>query len=146
MLVGHVIEKSSVNHTWEIAANKLADRIRNTWLDNRKAGITSWEDGFGEDYANIEFMRKEGIPNLVNVDYIFRWWGAADPDDFSGQVDIIWTIEKEQGQNEFYRTWIKLAELDFLMGTPGTEADRRENNRKAFREAFGEWMPELAKL
>lgn len=141
MLIGKVIDKANVDYTWEIVADKLADLVRNIWLDNRPAGVNEWEQAFGEDPVNVEFMRKEGVRNLVNIEYIFKWWGSDDSEDLAGQLDVIWAFENEEtGKCDFYATWIKLADRDFIVGIAGDESEKREATRKEIRSAFKGWI------
>lgn len=68
MLISEVLEKTKKSTAAENMANRLADRVRNIWLDNRSAG------------------------------------------------------------------------RDFLLGVTREESQKRELNRKAFREAFVIWQ------
>lgn len=141
MLIGKVIEKANVEYSWQIVANKLADLMRNIWLDNRSSGVNEWEQAFGEDPVNIEYMRKEGIKDLVNIEYIFKWWGGADSDELAGQLDVIWAFgNPDTGKCDYYATWIKLADRDFIVGAAGNEADKRELTRREINSAFASWI------
>ena len=140
MLIGKVIDKANVNYTWEIVADKLADLVRNIWLDNRPAGVKEWEQAFVEDPVNVEYMRKEGVRDLVNIEYIFKWWGNEDSEDLAGQLDVIWAFVNESGKCDYYATWIKLADRDFIVGISSDESAKREVTRKDFRAAFKGWI------
>ncbi len=141
MLIGKVIDRARVEYTWEIVSDKLADLVRNIWLDNRNSGVNEWEQAFGEEPVNIEYMRKEGVRDLVNIQYIFKWWGNADSDGLAGQLDVIWTFDNENtGKCDYYATWIKFADRDFIIGIAGDEAEKREVTRKEIRSAFATWL------
>ncbi|MCD7769540.1 MAG: hypothetical protein LUH36_05415 [Oscillospiraceae bacterium] len=72
------------------------------------------------------------------MDYIFKWWGAKDDEELAGQVDVIWKVASDEGVSS-YRSWIKLAERDFILGRYRDERAKRDANRAAFREAFAQW-------
>ena len=45
-----------------------------------------------------------------------------------------------------YKSWIKLAERDFILGVQKTEAGKREATRAEFREAFAQWRKLFSRL
>ena len=141
MLIGNTLEPSKTSYSWEIAANRVADRVRNTWLENRKIGLSVWEETFSEDPLAIPGLREEGFTNLVGLDYIFRWWGAEDSDALAGELDAIWMIAGDDPSKpvECCKTWVKLADRDFILGLYGAETQKREVNREEFRKAFARW-------
>ena len=144
MLIGNVIENAKVDHSWEIAANKLSDKVRNLWLEHRGAGMTNWEESFSETPALVDLIRRETLPKLTDIEYIFKWWNVKDPDELSGEVNVVWTLT--DGENSrFYLTWARLAERDFIIGPAGGEIEKREQSREEYREAFGTWISLLEK-
>ena len=145
MLIGNVLEKTTAEAAWQLCADKLADRVRDKWQENAKGGLKKWEETFSEDEAAIPGLREEGFANLVGVDYMFRWWGGTDSEELAGQVDVIWKIATE-AEIYCYRTWVKLAERDFVLGLYREERDKRAANREAFREAFAQWKGLFEKL
>lgn len=145
MLIGNVLEKTNAESAWELCADKLADRVRDEWLDNSKKGLKKWEETFSEDAAALPGLREEGFGDLVGLDYIFKWWGAQDADELAGEIDVIWKVATEE-QIVCYRTWVKLAERDFVLGLYREERAKREENRKAFRAAFAQWKGLFEKL
>ena len=138
MLIGNVLEKTTAESAWELCADKLADRVRDAWLDNTKKGLKNWEESFTEDATALPGLREEGFENLVGLDYIFKWWGAGDADELAGEIDVIWKLATED-EIVCYRSWAKLAERDFILGIYREERAKREENRKAFRAAFAQW-------
>jgi hypothetical protein len=139
MLVSEILEKSKHETAVENLANHLADRVRNSWLDNVNAGRTQWEDNFYEDADAINFLRGESFPGLQGIDYIFRWWGKEDVDDLAGELDVLWKVEDAEGVN-IYKSWIRFSDLDFLLGAFREEAQKREKFRQEFRDAFDRWQ------
>lgn len=148
MLIGNTLEPSEVSYAWQHAANRLADRVRNVWLENKKLGLPVWEETFSEDPKAIPGLREEGFGELVGLDYIFRWWGADDSDALGGEVDVIWMIAGDEPAKpvESYKTWIKLAERDFILGLYGTENQKRRVNREEFQKAFARWKELFAAM
>ena len=145
MLVGNVLEKTDATAAWQLSADKLADWVRSVWQENTKLGLTAWEAGMPEDPAAFAGLREEGFKDLVGLDYIFKWWGGkGDSDALAGQVDVIWKIIESDGVAT-YRTWIKIAERDFILGLYKEEGAKREKNREAFREAFAQWKELFAR-
>ena len=138
MLIGNVLEKAPAEAAWQLCADKLADFVRTSWQDHTKAGDKQWEDSWHEDPNAMLGLREEGFDGLVGVDYIFKWWGARDSEELAGVVDVIWKIASEKGI-EIYRTWIKLADRDFILGLYRDEGDKRAKNREGFRDAFAQW-------
>ena len=39
-----------------------------------------------------------------------------------------------------YKSWIRFADRDFVIGTIREESQKREFNRKEFRTAFAQWQ------
>ncbi len=144
MLIGNVLEKTNGEFAWQLCADKLADRVRTVWLENKGKGLTNWEESFSEDSGAMAGLREEGFAKLVAIDYIFKWWGADDSDALAGEVDVIWKVS--DGNVVCYRSWVKLAERDFVLGLYREERAKREVNREAFREAFAQWKELFAKL
>lgn len=145
MLVGSVLEKTGAEAAWQMCAGKLADRVRDKWLENTKSGLKKWEESFSEDPAAIPGLREEGFKDLVGVDYMFHWWGATDSEELAGEVDVMWKIATET-EVFCYRTWVKLAERDFILGLYREERDKRSANREAFLGAFAQWKELFEKL
>lgn len=141
MLIGNTLEPSPASFAWQHAANRLADNVRNTWLENKKLGLSVWEETFTEDPKAIPGLREEGFGDLVGLDYIFRWWGAEDSDALAGVVDVIWMVAGDDPKKpvECFKTWVKLAERDFILGLYSTETQKREFNRQEFQKAFACW-------
>ena len=142
MLIGNILEDIQAERAWHLCADKLADRVRDIWLQNTAAGVKQWEVGLTEDFAALPGLADEGIKGLVGLDYIFKWWGGKRPDDMAGEVDIIWkTASEEPGAPlRCRRSWIKMANQDFLLNDYKEEYEKREVNRAAFREAFALWL------
>ena len=138
MLIGKSIEKIPATTAAENMANRLADRIRNIWLDNTAAGLTQWEEDFYEDPDGIVFLRGESFPKLIGIDYIFKWWGSDDHEGLAGELEVLWKVAGDPGV-DLYKTWIRFGERDFIMGIKDAETERREWNRSEFRKAFAEW-------
>ena len=140
MLIGNVLEKTDAVSAWQLCADKLADWVRSSWQEHTKMKITRWEDTTTEDPAALQGLQIEGFKGLVGLDYILKWWGGDDSDALAGELDVIWkTLEEDGGSVVCYRTWIKLAERDFILGTFKEESRKREANREAFRKAFAQW-------
>ena len=138
MLIGEIMEKTPSVTAAENMANRLADRIRNIWLQKEEAGITSWEENFYEDPEGIQFLRDENFPNLQGIDYIFRWWGGDDLEDLAGDLEVLWKVYRN-GNMELFKTTIRFASRDFCMGNIRGETKKREANRAEYRKAFGMW-------
>lgn len=141
MLIGNVLEKTDAQCAWQLCADKLADWVRSSWQEHEKLGVQRWEDASSEDAAALPGLREEGFADLVGLDYILKWWGGRDSEELSGELDVIWKIAPEEGQSSVtcYRSWIKLAPRDFILGLYKEEGAKREANRAAFREAFAQW-------
>ena len=141
MLIGNVLEKSKAEQAWQLCADKLGDAIRNCWLENTKLGLKNWEEAFSEDPDAMAGLRTEGFGNVVGIDYIFKWWGAQDTDELAGGIVVVWKLmeDSEEERIACYRTWIKVAERDFILGLYADERGKREANRAAFRDAFAQW-------
>ena len=139
MLIGNILEKTDAVSAWQLCANKLADWVRTSWLGHRHEGIAKYEDALPEDPNALLGLRAEGFGNVVGLDYIFKWWGSDDPEEFAGVVEVIWKL-MEDDKIVCYRTWIKLAERDFTLALYREEGAKRDYNRKAFCEAFAQWQ------
>jgi hypothetical protein len=139
MLVGEVMEKIPTITAAENIANRLADHLRNTWLNNERAGITSWEENFYEDPDGIVFLRGEEFPGLEGIDYIFRWWGSDDLDELAGDLEVLWKVKKNDGI-EMFKSTIRFANWDFVLGSIKGETKKREFNRSEIRKAFAIWQ------
>jgi len=141
MLIGNVLEKTNAVYAWQLCADKLADRVRDIWFENSKQGQKMWEEAISEDENALTGLCKEGFSDLVGLDYIFKWWGAEDSDQLAGEIDVIWKVAdaEDDASISCYRSWVKLAERDFILGLYGSEPEKREANRKAFRAAFTQW-------
>lgn len=141
MLIGNILEKTDAVAAWQLCADKLADWTRSSWQEHIEQGAGSWEDSMHEDPNAMLGLREEGFARLVGVDYIFKWWGAKDSEALAGVLDVIWkTTGGSEGEPvSCYRTWIKLAERDFILGLYRTEGEKREANREEFRKAFAQW-------
>ena len=138
MLIGNVLEKTPAEAAWQLCADKLADAVRTCWQENTGKGEKQWEDAWHEDPAAMQGLRAEGFKGLVGLDYIFKWWGAPDSEELAGVVDVIWKVMSDDGIAT-YRTWIKLAERDFVLGLYREEGAKRQKNREGFRDAFAQW-------
>ena len=139
MLISEIMEKAAPMTAAENMANRLADKVRNIWLENRNAGQNQWEENFYEDPDGISFLRSESFPNLVGMDYIFKWWGNEDLEGLAGELEVLWKV-RENNEIEIYKTWIRFADRDFVIGTVREESAKREVNRRDFREAFAQWQ------
>lgn len=147
MLIGNVLEKMSAESAWELCADKLADNVRSCWQNHREDKDQRWEDSFSEDPGAFPGLHLEGFKGLVGLDYIFKWWGGADSDSLAGEVDAIWKVIAEDGSSvSTYKTWIRLADRDFILGLYSNENDKRDANRKEFRKAFSQWKDLFAKI
>ena len=149
MLVGNVLEKVNAEAVWELCANKLADAIRDIWLKNTGEHVSKWNSAFSEDSAALQGLRDEGFLDLVGLDYIFKWWGASDSEQLAGELDVIWKLLKNDGSGAAvtcYRTWIRLAKRDFLLGLYPDETAKREVSRMALRDAFQQWNKLFQKI
>ena len=139
MLTGLVFEPAVGLSVLDSCARHLADEIRNIWLRNRDNGIEQWEESFSEKPETMHMLRQEGFPALDSMDYIFSWWGNKDSEGLAGEISVIWHIKKEDGTIEHYKTWIRLAELDFLKGVSGSEQKKRDEFREDFIKSFRGW-------
>lgn len=138
MLVSNVLEKTPAEAAWQLSADKVADWVRTSYLEHSLAGAKKWEDTMHEDPAALPGLREEGFGNIVGLDYILKWWGSGDSEELGGQLDVIWKIM--EGDNvACYKSWVKLAERDFILGIYKEEGAKREANRAAFRDAFAQW-------
>lgn len=148
MLIGNVLEKTSAEWAWQLCADKLSDRVRDIWLENSGKGLKNWDVAYSEDPGALPGLQAEGFKGLVGLDYIFKWWGADDSDALAGEVDVIWKVigEGDDDSVACYRSWIKLAERDFVLGLYKEERAKREVSRNAFREAFAQWKDLFAKI
>lgn len=138
MLVSKVLERTPSISSTDNIANRLADRLRNTWLEKRSMDITEWENDFFEDPEDIPFLRAEGFARLQGIDYIFKWWGSSDIDEAAGQLEVLWKVQYNKDIT-IYKTWIRFADQDFILGTAQSEEQRRELTRVDLRKAFDEW-------
>lgn len=139
MLIGEVMEKTPSVTAAENMATRLADRIRNIWLDNVNAGVAQWERNFYEDPDGIAFLRSEAFPRLQGIDYIFKWWGGDGADLPAGELEVLWKVQGEHSI-DIYKTTIRFADRDFIAGPVRDESRRREQFRGRFREAFAIWQ------
>ena len=141
MLIGNVLEETDAVSAWQLCADKLADWSRSVWMENTaKKGLKTWEISIMENPGAIPGLREEGFKGLVGLDYILKWWGPTDSDELGGELDAIWKVMPEDGgEIECYRTWIRLAGRDFLLGLYKDEGSKREYNREQFRSAFAQW-------
>ena len=139
MLVSNVIEKTKQMAAAENMASRLADKVRNVWQENLHHGRTNWEESFYEDPDGVRFLSEESFPDLQGIDYIFKWWGNDDPDGLAGELEVLWKVRKN-GSIQMYKTWIRLAERDFVLGVARDEPSKRRINREAFCAAFAEWQ------
>jgi len=142
MLVGNILEKMKAEYAWQLCADKLADSIRDIWLAKTEEGSLGWEVGLSEDPNALGGLREEGFGDIVGLDYIFKYWGATDSDALAGEIDVIWKLvgsDEDDGNIRCYRTWLKVADRDFILGLYTSERDKREANRAAFRDAFAHW-------
>lgn len=152
MLIGSVLEKTPAESAWQLTADRLADWVRTSWLDHKKEGVAQWEDTMVEDPSALVGLRAEGFKGLVGLDYIFKWWGAGDSEELSGVVDVIWKVIRDDDADgdadgvNCYRTWIRLAERDFILGLYKEEGAKRQATRAEFREAFHLWRDLFKKL
>ncbi len=145
MLIGKVLEKTQAEKAWQVCADKLADRIRNLWQNNTSLGLTQWEESLSEDPNALAGLREEGFKDLVGIDYIFKWWGGTDSEELAGEINVIWKLGAADGIH-CYRSWLKIAERDFILGLYKNEREKREANRAAFRDAFAAWQALFAQL
>ena len=139
MLISKVLEKTESVTAAENMANRLADKVRNIWLENQQAGYDRWEENFYEDPDGVNFLRSESFPDLQAIDYIFKWWGNEDLEGLAGEVEVLWKVKAGHGV-EIYKTWIRLAPRDFILGTYKEESQKREVTRGEFRKAFDIWQ------
>lgn len=139
MLISEVLEKTKDTTAAENMASRLADKVRNIWLENRHAGRNKWEENFYEDPDGVNFLRGESFPNLLGIDYIFKWWGNDDIEGLAGELEVLWKVQEDHEVN-IYKTWIRFADRDFVLGTTREENQKREINRQEFRTAFATWQ------
>lgn len=145
MLIGRVMELTPSVTAAENMANRLADRIRNLWLENVKAGNKQWEVNFFEDPDGVAFLRGESFPHLRGIDYIFQWWGNDRPDGLAGQLEVLWKTDYT-GKMAIYKTTIRFGDRDFIIGPIAEESKKREATRADFRKAFAIWAQLYADL
>ena len=145
MLISSIMEKTPQVIAAENMANRLADRVRNIWLSNRKQGVTQWEENFFEDTEGVMFLQSESFPNLVGIDYIFKWWGNEDIEGLAGELEVLWKVQNGS-EMSIYKTWIRFADRDFILGHISEESKKREVNRSEFRSAFQTWQQCYAEL
>ena len=138
MLISEILEKTQQMSAAENMANRLADKVRNLWLTNRAEGRNRWEENFFEDPDGVSFLRRESFPGLLGIDYICKWWGNDDIEGLAGELEVLWKVEEDHGV-AIYKTWIRLADRDFVIGPVREESEKREVNRKEFRRAFAQW-------
>ena len=138
MLIGEVMERTPKVSAAENMANRLADRVRNLWLTCTGSGRSPWEENFSEDPDGVVHLAEESFPGLKGIDYIFRWWGGEDLDDLAGDLEVLWKTDAS-GSMEIYKTTIRFANRDFVMGNRSTETKKREAFRADFRSAFAKW-------
>jgi len=115
MLISNVLEKTPAEAAWQLCADKLADWVRTSYLEHLDAGARQWEDAMHEDPAALIGLREEGFGHIVGLDYILKWWGNSDSEELAGQLDVIWKVMEGEGIS-CYKSWIKLAERDFILG------------------------------
>lgn len=139
MLISEILEKTEQMTAAENMANRLADKVRNIWLTNRTAGRTKWEENFYEDPDGVSFLRGQSFPNLQGIDYIFKWWGNDDIEGLAGELEVLWKVA-DGGDVDIYKTWIRFADRDFVIGAVREESQKREVNRAEFRSAFAQWQ------
>ena len=139
MLISEILEKTQKATAAENMASRLADKVRNIWLENRNVGLNKWEENFYEDPDGINFLRDESFPNLQGMDYIFKWWGNDDLEGLAGELEVLWKV-KEEGGVAIYKTWIRFADRDFILGTLREEGQKREVTRNEFKKAFAAWQ------
>lgn len=139
MLIGEVMELTPNVSAAHNMATRLADKVRNLWLENTNAGYNQWEENFYEDSEGIAFLRRESFPGLVGIDYIFRWWGHADPDGLAGDLQVLWKCSRSD-EMQIYKTTIRFAERDFNKPQIISESSKREEMRADFRKAFDLWQ------
>jgi hypothetical protein len=145
MLIGNVLEKTDAEAAWELCADKLADWVRTTWQAHKKMEATQWEETAHEDPAALIGLREEGFAGLVGLDYILKWWGSGDLDELAGEVDVVWKVMRDN-KVVCYRSWIKLANRDFVLGIYKEEGPKRDANRASFRQAFAQWKKLFEKV
>ena len=145
MLISSVLEKTPAEAAWQLCADKLADWVRTSYLEHLNAGARQWEDAMHEDPAALVGLREEGFGHIVGLDYVLKWWGSRDSEELAGQLDVIWKV-MEGDSISCYKSWIKLAERDFILGVQKTEAGKREATRAEFREAFAQWRKLFSRL
>lgn len=140
MQIGTTFDKTNAVSAWELCADKLADWVRSCWQENTDQGRAQWEEATVEDPAAMMGMREEGFTGLIGIDYIFKWWGSNDHDDLAGVVEVVWKIKTaDTASVDCYKTWVRLADRDFVLGLQRTEPEKREFNRSEFRKAFALW-------
>ena len=81
MLIGSVFEKTQAEAAWELCANKLADWVRNTWLQNTGRGISQWEAAEIEDPAAIPGLREPARREFNRAEFCkaFARWKELYP-------------------------------------------------------------------
>lgn len=126
-------------------STRLADKVRNIWLENIDAGNTKWEKNFYEDPDGVRFLRSESFPNLEGIDYIFKWWGNEEYDGLAGELEVLWKVKRESGI-EIYKSWIRFADRDFVLGAVQEESRKREVTRGEFQSAFAAWQKQYEQI
>lgn len=137
MLIGQVMEKTPAVMAKDNMANRLADKIRTSWLEHKDAGYREWEDVFYEDPEGVRFLKTESFPYLAGIDYIFKWWDHEDSHGLAGMLEVLWKVYKDENM-DIYKTTIRFGERDFLEGLK-SEEEQREEMRFKFRKAFDIW-------
>jgi hypothetical protein len=139
MLIGHVLERTPSVTAAENMSARLADKVRNLWLEHNKSKDQRWEDNFYEDPDGVAFLRGESFPNLQGIDYIFRWWGSDLDDGLAGDLQVLWKVALPEGMTLFKST-IRFAERDFPSVNAKRETQYRDDMRRDFKEAFLLWQ------
>ena len=139
MLISKVLEKTEKVSASDSMASRLADKVRNIWQENKRAGYDRWEESFYEDPDGITFLRSQSFPKLQGMEYIFRWWDNEDPDGLAGELEVLWKVQAD-GDVVIYKTWIRLAPQDFVLGAFKEESQKRDVTRAEFRKAFTQWQ------
>ncbi len=139
MRISQVMEETPSVTAQENMATRLADKVRNIWLENQNAGVRAWEENFYEDPDGVSFLRSESFPCLQGIDYIFKWWNTDREDELGGQLEVLWKVNRDGGM-KFYKTALGFTDRDFVLAMIHTESDKRESFRADFRKAFALWQ------
>ena len=110
MLIGEILEKAPIEESWQLSANKVADTIRNIWLENKAKGISAWEESFEESGEQVERMRKEGFKDVYENHFYKTVCRLANRDFILGTYSTE-TRKREAFRAEFqqaFNTWRKL--------------------------------------